>query len=84
MDNQPPAKGLKGKFIMLHQQNQLALFELSREQHGRLLQEADQHRLLSVCKPAATPSSLLLRWLRGQTQAPEIHEIQPTMTLSIN
>ena len=69
---------------MVHQQNAIELFELSRDQHQRLLAEATQNRLLNGFKQETTLSSNLFRWLLGRKQTQMIQEVQPTITVSVN
>jgi len=69
---------------MVHQQNAIELFELSRDQHQRLLAEATQNRLLNGFKQETTLSSNLFRWLLGRKQTEMIQEVQPTITVSVN
>ena len=69
---------------MVHQQNAIELFELSRDQHQRLLAEATQNRLLNGFKQETTTSSNLFRWLLGRKQTEMIQEVQPTIIVSVN
>ncbi len=69
---------------MLHQQNPTILFDLSRDQHERLLQAATQQRLLKQVTSVATPANLFLQWLRGQSQTAVIQKIPAKATPAVN
>ncbi len=70
---------------MSYYQHPSLAFDLSREHHNQLLQEAAQRQLLNPVKGRTTPStSIFLLWLRGHKPAPTIGELPLMITPTVN
>jgi hypothetical protein len=69
---------------MSYYQHPSVTFDLGRDQHNRLLQEAAQRRLLNTLKSRATSASTFLMRLRGHKQEQAIHDFELTLTSTVN